>query len=154
MTGFVNPHTCTQRDGVELLTPSGSLAVVPYSDLKALCFVKDSASADPWKPNLFFSSRPKTEGLWTRFVFRDGDRIDGLLPGNLLALDAEGFTVTPPDAGLSVTRMFLPRQALTGVEVLGVDRRGCEKRPRAETRSGGSSSKCSISPAPRPNLPR
>ena len=120
MTGFVNPHTYTQRDGVELLTPAGSVAVVPYSDLKALCFVKDNSSADPWKPNLFFSSRPKTEGLWTRFVFRDGDRMDGLLPGNLLALDAEGFTVTPPDAGLSVTRMFLPRQALSGVEVLGV----------------------------------
>lgn len=120
VSGFVNPQTFMRPDGVELLTVSGSVAVVPYTDLKALCFVRDAGMSDPWKPNLFFSSRPKTEGLWTRFTFRDGDRVDGVLPGNLLALESEGFTITPPDVGLSVTRMFLPKQALTGVEVLGV----------------------------------
>ena len=47
LTGFVHAYTYLQPGGVELLTPSGTLSVVPYSEIKVVCFVKDFDSPEP-----------------------------------------------------------------------------------------------------------
>jgi hypothetical protein len=51
--------------------------------------------------------------------FRDNDEMDGLLPNNLLN-DVYGFQFTPPDPSSNVQKLFVPRQALAGIEVLAV----------------------------------
>ena len=60
------------------------------------------------------------EGLWVRLRFRDGDAMDGLLANNLLQLENQGFTIIPPDPGFQNQRVFVPKAALTEVQVLGV----------------------------------
>ncbi len=60
------------------------------------------------------------EGLWLRLRFRDGDAMDGLLANNLLQIEPNGFSVIPPDPGFQNQRVFVPKAALTGVQVLGV----------------------------------
>jgi hypothetical protein len=60
------------------------------------------------------------EGLWIRMRFRDGDAMDGMLANNLLLFDSFGFSVVPPDPGFQNQRVFVPRAALTGIQVLGV----------------------------------
>jgi hypothetical protein len=60
------------------------------------------------------------EGLWVRMRFRDGDTIDGLLANNLLQLETQGFTIIPPDPAFQNQRVFVPKAALTDVQVLGV----------------------------------
>ena len=55
-----------------------------------------------------------------RMLFRDGEILDGILPNNLLAWETEGFTVTPPEQDSSNQRVFVPRQALKNIQVLGV----------------------------------
>jgi hypothetical protein len=59
-------------------------------------------------------------GVWIRMLVRDGDAMDGRGCNNLLVLEAPGFSVVPPDPGFQNQRIFVPRAALTGIQVLGV----------------------------------
>jgi hypothetical protein len=120
LTGFVNAQTYLQPQGVELLTPGGALFVVPYSEIKIVCFVRDFDSVEPSQERKVFSNRPKMDGLWVRMQLRDGEVLDGILPNDLLQFTSEGFTVTPPDAYSNNQKLFVPRAALTQVNVLGV----------------------------------
>ena len=120
LTGFVNAQTYLQPQGVELLTPGGALIVAPYSEIKVVCFVRDFGSVEPTQEKKVFNTRPKTDGLWVRMELRDGEVLEGILPNNLLQLTAEGFTVTPPDAYSNNQKLFVPRAALTQINVLGV----------------------------------
>jgi hypothetical protein len=116
--GFVNQYSYLQPHNIELLTPEGALTLLPYDDVKSVCFVKDfEAEAESRR---VFLTRPKMDGLWIRMVFRDGEVMDGVLPNNLLAWEFAGFTVTPPEPDANNQRVFVPRQALKSVQVLGV----------------------------------
>jgi hypothetical protein len=59
-------------------------------------------------------------GLWVRLKFRDGDWLEGIVPNNLLHLESAGFGLVPPDPTFQNQRIWVPRPALEGVEVLGV----------------------------------
>lgn len=120
LLGFVNPLTYLRPTGVELLTPDGNYSVVPYDEVKAVQFVKDFEPPDPSAERKTFGTRPKMDGLWVRLKFRDGEVMDGILANNLLAIEAHGFTVVPPDPYSNNQRLFLPRAALTELQVLGV----------------------------------
>lgn len=117
--GYLSLSTCLQPTGVELLNLSGSLLLVPYEEIKAVCFVKDFEAPDPNEKRLF-TTRPKTSGLWVRMRFRDEDQIDGLLANNLALLDPYGFAVTPPDPSSNTQRMFVPKGALRELVVVAV----------------------------------
>lgn len=135
LPGFVNPATYLPAEGLELLTPAGTVLTVPYEEVKTVSFVKDFDQPEARPGTRQFSTRPKMEGLWVRMRFRDGDIMDGLLPNNLLQLEAQGFTIVPPDPGFQNQRVFIPKAALTEVQVLGVVgsplRKG-RKKPAAE----------------------
>lgn len=120
LTGFVQPATYLQPEGLELLTPHGNVTILPYADIKSVCFVRDWDHPDKVLEKRSFASRPKQEGLWIRFVWRDGDTMEALLPNRLLDLETLGFTVVPPDPGGNAQKLFLPRVALKELLVLGV----------------------------------
>ena len=120
LTGFVNAQSYLQPQGVELLTPGGACLVVPYSEIKVVCFVRDFGSVEPTQEKKVFNTRSKTDGLWVRMELRDGEVLDGILSNNLLQLTPEGFTVTPPDAYSNNQKLFVPRAALSQLNVLGV----------------------------------
>ena len=120
LSGFVNPQSYLSADGLELLSQEGSVSTVPYVEIKLVCFVRDFQQGEPRKELRLFTTRPKMEGLWIRMRFRDGDMMDGMLANNLLQLDQYGFSVVPPDPGFQNQRVFVPKTALTAIEVLGV----------------------------------
>ena len=120
LSGFVSPQSYLMADGLELMSQSGAVSVVPYQDIKLVCFVRDFQQGEPRRELRLFGTRPKMEGLWIRMRFRDGDEMDGMLSNNLLQLDAFGFSVVPPDPGFQNQRIFVPRTALLGIQVLGV----------------------------------
>jgi len=120
LLGYVNSLTYLRPGGVELLTPDGNYSVVPYDEVKAVQFVKDFEPPDPASERKVFSTRPKMDGLWVRVKFRDGEVMDGILANNLLMTESQGFTVVPPDPYSNNQRLFLPRTALTELQVLGV----------------------------------
>jgi hypothetical protein len=118
LTGFVNPFSYLQPLHAELLKTDGSLVLVPYTELKAVCFVRDfEATAEAGR---VFLNRPKMDGLWVRMVMRDGETLDGILPNDLLAAGVAGFTFTPPEPDGNNQRIFVPREALRSIQVLGV----------------------------------
>jgi hypothetical protein len=118
LTGFVNALSYLQPTSLELLTPNGALVLLPYDEIKSVCFVKDfEAEAESRR---IFMTRPKLEGLWVRMVFRDGEMLDGILPNNLLTWEIAGYTVTPPEPDSNNQRVFVPRSALKSIQVLGV----------------------------------
>jgi len=130
LSGFVNPFSYLQPTAVEILRPDGTLAILPYTEVKSVAFVKDFEGDPQARP--IFLTRPKLEGLWVRMVFQDGEVMDGILPNNLLMWDTAGFTVTPPEPDGNNQKVFVPRQALRGIQVLGVvgsPLRGKRKKP-------------------------
>lgn len=120
LRGFVRAPAGFDGDALELLTPEGSLLQVPFAETKAICFVRDLESAETWQAHRSFAARPKSSGLWVRLRFRDGDSIEGMLPNNLMMQEVAGFSIVPPDPTFQNQRIFVPRQALTEVQVLGV----------------------------------
>lgn len=119
LCGYVNAVSFLQPDGVELLSTDGNLARIPYDGIKTIAFVRDFAP--PAQPERrAFQTRPKMEGIWVVFQFRDGDALEGIMPNNLLQVEHYGFTIVPPDSSSNQQRIFAPREALRSVEVLGV----------------------------------
>jgi len=119
LAGYVNPLSYLQPAGVELLSEEGNVSTIPFEEIKTVAFVRDFAPPDS-PERLTFLTRPKMAGLWVSFRFRDGEVLEGILPNNLLQIDHHGFVVIPPDSNGNQQRIFIPRQALLGVAVLGV----------------------------------
>ena len=131
--GFVQTPGGFTDDSVELLTPAGTLLRFPYSEVKAVCFVRDFDGGDTWREHRSFASRPKAPGLWVRLVFLDNDSTEGMLANNLMLLEPNGFFITPPDPSFQNQRIFVPRVALREVQVVGVigSRAKVPKPPKA-----------------------
>jgi hypothetical protein len=120
VTGFVNPRTYLSPAGVEVLTQAGVVDVVPYSEVKVVCFVRDFIGSGADVAPRLFQARPKSEGLWVRMRFRDDEQMDGLLQNNLLELEAFGFSFIPPNPSANNQRIFVPKTALREFQVLAV----------------------------------
>lgn len=134
--GFVQTPDGLRSDSVELLSPSGTLSHVPYSEVKAVSFVRDFEDNDKWKMNRAYAARPKTAGLWVKLIFRDGDTCEGVIPNNLMLLEPEGFQVVPPDPSFLGQRLFVPREALKELLVLGVIGSPLKKKKSAKAEPG------------------
>ena len=133
LTGFVNPQGYLQPAGVELMKTDGTVAIVPYQEIKTVSFVRDFDVAEEAPPErLVFHTRPKMDGLWVRMRFRDGEVMDGILSNNLLQLEPYGFTFTPPEPYSNNQKVFSPRQALSEFHVLGVVGSPLTRRRRKE----------------------
>jgi hypothetical protein len=120
LAGFVQTPSGFGVDRLELITPEGNILQVPYSDIKAVCFVRDLEGGETWRQHRSFATRPKSPGLWLRLRFRDGDSIEGIAPNNLMLVETPGFAIVPPDPTFQNQRIFVPRAALSDVQVLGV----------------------------------
>lgn len=136
VAGIVSPGTYLLEDRVELITLDGNLYSARFTEFKALCFASDPGEPDLFTHHNLFERRPKVPGLWTRFTFRDGDRLDGILSHNLLEWPESGYFIIPPRAGVSRQRVFVPRAALTGTELRGVVGRSALAQRRREEPAG------------------
>lgn len=120
LRGYVNPQTFLKPDGVEILTVAGQVAFLPYKEVKGVYFVRDFEGDRGHLERKVFTSRPKLDGLWLRMKFKDNEILDGILPNNLLLVTEKGFTVIPPDPFANNQRIFIPKNSLAELTVLGV----------------------------------
>jgi hypothetical protein len=119
LAGYVNPVSYLQPTGIEWLSMDGQTSTLPYAEVKAISFVRDFAGGVDAERRVF-QTRPKMAGLWVSFEWHDGERMEGILPNNLLHPEPYGFTVVPPDPFGNTQRVWVPRAAVKSVEVLGV----------------------------------
>lgn len=118
--GYVSPQTYQRLDGIEILKRSAEVAVIPYSEVRAVYFVKGFEGPPNETEKRVFGSRPKLDGLWVRLTFRDDEVFEGVIPNDLLLINAHGITFTPPDAASNTQRIFVPQQSLKELKVLSV----------------------------------
>jgi len=119
LEGFAQLPEGLTADGLDVLSPTGALNRVPLADVRAVCFIREFEAGESWQKQRTFLSRPKAPGLWVRLKFRDGELLEGVMTNNLLG-DPGGFAIVPPDPTFQNQHIFVPREAVTKVEVLGV----------------------------------
>ncbi len=120
LEALVNPETYLSESAAEVITAEGTLQRVGYAEVKCICFASQPGPHNLFQSRNFFERRPKLAGIWVRFTFRDGDRLDGILPHNLLEWPAAGYLFVPPQAGALRQRVFIPKSAVQAAEVKGV----------------------------------
>jgi hypothetical protein len=125
--GFLDPHGYLASE-VEVLDRDGRLVRVPMAGIKGVFFVRDFDGNPERAERKVFRSRPRLAGLWVRMTFKDTEVLEALLPNHLLEVDPLGFLVTPLDVYSNNVRVFIPRTALSEMEVLGVISDGVVKR--------------------------
>lgn len=120
LEGFSGGNRFSSADEIEFISLEGKVQRYLYSEVKAICFLAESGPATLFSEHSIYDRRPKLPGLWTRFFFRDGDVLDGLLSHNLAEWPEAGFSATPPHSGSLRQRVFIPRAAILGTELRGI----------------------------------
>lgn len=129
--GYVAPAFLV--DGkIELLNTAGKVVMVDLQEVKGVYFVRDFAENESFARKTF-ATRPRTEGLWIRLRFKDGEVVEGMMPNDLSQLTPEGFLFSPPDTRSNTQRIFVPRGALAELTVLAVigGAQGRRRKPAA-----------------------
>lgn len=128
VTGYLPAAGFVTSGQAELMDTSGRVNALQFSDIKLIAYVRDFNLGDTTDPERLgrktFPARPRNEGLWLRMTFRDNDVLEGVAGLDIAFLDSilsdHGLSVTPPDARSNALRIYVPRSALTGLELLGV----------------------------------
>jgi hypothetical protein len=138
---FVRTRTSGRPDdrAVDLLDLSGRIHTIALDEIKHICYVREFNLTDPANPERItrrtFIARPRTEGLWLRLTFRnppgltpsptaEPEQFEGLAPLDLsfaddLVQDA-GLFLIPPDIRSNTQRIYVPRPAITELQLLAV----------------------------------
>jgi hypothetical protein len=139
--GYLPQSQLLDSAGVHLMQVDGRVICMSFNDIKAIAYVKDFNLHDSRDPERLgrraFATRPRGDGLWLRLVFRDGGTLEGLSCVDIGWVDSliedRGLFLTPPDARSNTQRLFIPRPAITSLEVLGLimapARRAIAKKP-------------------------
>lgn len=128
VSGYVAP-TFLVEGKLEMLNTAGNVVSMELREVKGVYFVREFGDSESLTRKTF-TTRPRTEGLWVRLRFRDNEVLEGMMPNDLSQFGGEGFTVTPPDSRSNTQRIFVPRSALAGLQVLAVIGGGAQARRR------------------------
>jgi hypothetical protein len=109
---------------LEILDLTGKVMRIGWDQVKWVCYVRDLPSGDQANPERLihkrFAIRPRTSGVWLRMTLTDGDEIEGLAANDRSLLEGAGLLLTPPDTRSNTQRIYLPRQAIQTLEVVGL----------------------------------
>ena len=130
INGFVAPASFVDAGKLELLNQAGTVIKIDLREIKVVYFVREFGDSESLARKTF-TTRPRTEGLWVRLRFKDGDTLEGLMPNDLTQNTPEGYLLNPPDTRSNTQRIFVPRSALAELRVLAVIG-GQGRRRRAE----------------------
>jgi len=148
---FVRSRATSKADdrAIDLLDLSGRILSLPLADIKYICYVRDFNLNDPANPERLtrrtFLARPRTEGLWLRLTFHaatpssstaataEADIFEGLAPLDLALaddmLDDAGLFLIPPDIRSNTQRIYIPRTAITDLQLLAVITSPSRRKP-------------------------
>jgi hypothetical protein len=119
IAGYVTHADFIADGNLELLNTAGNLVRIHLAEVKCVYFVRDFNESES-STRKTFTSRPRTEGLWVRLKYKDGDIMEGLMANDLTQITPEGFLLNPPDTRGNTQRLFVPRAALAALTVLAV----------------------------------
>ncbi|HEY0264937.1 MAG TPA: hypothetical protein VGC07_10485 [Granulicella sp.] len=156
---FVRQETAGPQ--LDLLDLAGRVASLPLEDVKIVSYVRDFNLSDTTNPERLarrtFLARPRTEGLWLRLTLRTGEQLEGLAATDLTLLTSiledNGLFLTPPDTRSNTQRLFIPRLAITELQLIAVITSPSKKKPvqAEEPASLQETLFASLPPSSRPN---
>jgi hypothetical protein len=122
---------------IDLLDLEGRVISLLINDIKHISYVRDFNLTDTSNPERLtrrtFLARPRSEGLWLRMTFRTGDQLEGLAPTDIGLLDDlindAGLQITPPDTRSNTQRIYVPRTALTSLQLIAVITSPSKRKP-------------------------
>jgi hypothetical protein len=129
LNGYVAPANFIHEGKLEVLNTAGNVVGIDLKEIKGVYFVREFADSESLSRKTF-TSRPRSEGLWVRLKFKDGEILEGMMPNDLTQALPEGYLVNPPDLRSNTQRIFVPRTALASLNVLAVIG-GAQRRRRA-----------------------
>lgn len=150
LSRFVRNRTSGKPEerALDLLDLSGRILSIPLPDIKYVCYVRDYNLNDSVNPERLtrrtFLARPRTEGLWLRLTFRsapssspstaaEAEQFEGLAPLDLsLAddlVDDAGLFLIPPDIRSNTQRIYIPRAAISDLQLLAVITTPSRRKP-------------------------
>ena len=147
LPGYLPSFGFVRDLAIDLLDLSGRMIPLPLNDIKTVSYVRDFNLSDTTNPERLarrtFLARPRSEGLWVRVTFRTGDLLEGLAPTDRTLMDAmaddDGLFLTPPDTRSNTQRIYVPRAALSEIQMLAVVTTPSRRQPV-------------VAPAPKENL--
>lgn len=137
LAGYLPLSGFVQNGAIPLLDLSGRVVPVHLDGIKHVCYVRDFNLTDTGNPERLtrrtFLARPRTEGLWLRVTFRSGDLLEGLAPTDATLLDDliqdAGLFLVPPDTRSNTQRIYVPRAALSEVQLIAVITSPSRRKP-------------------------
>jgi hypothetical protein len=128
VSGYLPQNGLVDSGMVALMDTAGRAILFPMIDIKLIAYVRDFNQNDTVEPERLgrrtFLARPRSEGLWLRMTFRDGDILEGLAATDITFLDSlvidSGLMASVPDARSNTQRIYVPRSALTSLDLLGI----------------------------------
>jgi len=113
---------------LEILDLTGKVLRIGWDEVKWVCIVRDLPSGSPQgdaaNPERLlhrrFSIRPRTPGLWLRLMLTDGEELEGMAANDRSLVEGAGLLLTPPDTRSNTQRIYVPRQAIQTLEVVGL----------------------------------
>jgi hypothetical protein len=113
---------------VDLLDLTGRIVPLALAEIKTVSYVREFNLGDTVNPERLFRrtflARPRNEGLWVRVTFRTGEALEGLAATDLSLLDSirndAGLYLVPPDTRTNTQHIFVPRTAITELQLLAV----------------------------------
>jgi len=141
-SGYAGAVFGQDSPALELLDLTGKVLSVAWDAVKWVCYVRDfSSSSDTANPERLlqkkFTVRPRAAGLWLRMTLNDGDELEGIAANDRSLVAGAGLLVTPPDTGSNTQRIYVPRQAIQTLEVVGlIGATGRKRRPEAAGAEG------------------
>jgi hypothetical protein len=125
------------QSAIDLLDLEGRVISLLINDIKHISYVRDFNLTDTSNPERLtrrtFLARPRSEGLWLRMTFRSGDQLEGLAPTDIGLLDDlindAGLQITPPDTRSNTQRIYIPRTALTCLQLIAVITSPSKRKP-------------------------
>lgn len=137
LPGYLPLSTFVYQGAVALLDLEGRVIHLFINDIKHICYVRDFNLTDSVNPERLtrrtFLARPRTEGLWLRMTFRAGDLLEGLASTDISFIDDmlhdSGLFFTPPDTRSNTQRIYVPRTALTNLQLIAVITSPSRRKP-------------------------
>ena len=112
------------RPELEILDLSGKVLRIGWEQVKWVCYVRDFPAGETANPERLlhkrFAIRPRTPGLWLRMTLTDGEELEGLVANDRSLIEGAGLLLTPPDTRSNTQRIYVPRQAIQTLEVVGL----------------------------------
>jgi hypothetical protein len=136
--GYAGALFAPDSKELEILDPAGKVLRIGWDQVKWVCYVRDlpAGTSDQVNPERLlhkrFTVRPRSAGIWLRMTLTDGDELEGLATNDRSLIEGAGLLLTPPDTRSNTQRIYVPRQAIQTLEVVGLIGAAARKRAGAE----------------------